>query len=107
MENGETGTTPQTRQTPWTGAYRPLCLLDTARKLLEQLILARFRTELDGCGGISEKQYGFARNNSRRLPMALFLDVRNAFNSAPWDGILARLKELGISDELRRILQSY
>ena len=25
--------------------------------------------------------------------MALFLDVRNAFNSAPWDGILARLKE--------------
>ena len=105
------------------GAYRPLCLLDTAGKLLEQLILARLRTELDGCGGISANQFGFvegkstvdavrhvldfARNSTRRLPMALFLDVRNAFNSAPWDGILARLKELGISEELRRIIQSY
>ena len=99
-------------------AYRPLCLLDTAGKLLEQLILARLRTELDGFRGISMVKgkstvdavrhiLDFAKNSTRRLPMALFLDVRNAFNSAPWDGILARLKELGISEELRRILQSY
>ena len=39
--------------------------------------------------------------------MVLFLDIKNAFKSAPWDRILDRLRELEISVCLRRMIQSY
>ena len=105
------------------GSFRPLCLLDSAGKLLEHLVLARLKVELREKGAISDTQFGFAEGKSttdavrhilhfarerrERIPMALFLDVKNAFNSAPWDRILDRLRELRISAGLRRMIESY
>lgn len=39
--------------------------------------------------------------------MVILVDVKNAFNSAPWNGILEGLEKAGISPDIRRLLQSY
>lgn len=104
-------------------AYRPLCLLDTLGKLLEQLILARLRGQLQERDAISTRQHGFQPGRSTisaceevqdhikdwsgRIPLVLLLDVKNAFNSAPWEGILRKLDELKISLDLKRLIQAY
>lgn len=104
-------------------AYRPLCLLDTLGKLLELLILGRLRAQLQANGTISERQHGFQPGRSTisagqdmckhlsdwkdRIPVVILVDVKNAFNSAPWNGILEGLEKAGISPDIRRLLQSY
>ena len=40
-------------------SYRPICLLDTMGKLLEELILKRLQAYLVGENGLSENQFGF------------------------------------------------
>lgn len=104
-------------------SFRPLCLLDAPGKLLELLIQARLVGHLDSIGALSERQFGFRKEKSTldacaavmehtkdhagRIPQIILLDVKNAFNSAPWEGILARLRALGVEDDIRRLLQSY
>lgn len=110
-------------------SYRPICLLDTLGKLLEQLILGRLTADLERVGGLSERQYGFrkgkttigaieeviktakeARNGTwrtRKLCVLVTVDVKNAFNSAPWQGILEELKRRDIAPYLLRIIGSY
>lgn len=110
-------------------SYRPLCLLDTLGKLLEHLLLSRLNDEVERTGGLAQNQFGFregcstisaiqkvlqladnAANRGRSLkliPAVITLDVRNAFNSASWQIILDVLKERGVKDYLRRIIQQY
>lgn len=110
-------------------SYRPLCLLDTLGKLLEHLLLGRLKGEIERTGGLAENQFGFvegrstlnamqrvmdlvdraARGNrrTRRFPAVVTLDIRNAFNSASWQRILEILKQRGVSDYLRRMIQQY
>ena len=45
-------------------SYRPICLLDTMEKLLEELILQRLKTLLVGESGLSENQLGFRKGKS-------------------------------------------
>ena len=45
-------------------SYRPICLLDTMGKLLEELILQRLQTLLVGENGLSENQFGFRKGRS-------------------------------------------
>ncbi|KAH8375738.1 hypothetical protein KR093_008377, partial [Drosophila rubida] len=40
-------------------AYRPLCMLDTAGKLLERLLKPRLSTAIEKAGGLSNRQHGF------------------------------------------------
>ena len=40
-------------------AYRPLCMLDTAGKLLEKIIRPRLQSAIQAAGGLSDRQYGF------------------------------------------------
>ncbi|CAB0037296.1 unnamed protein product [Trichogramma brassicae] len=83
-------------------------------------------------GGLSGRQYGFRKGRStidaiedvvstareaiagkrwyrgtKKYCAVVTLDVRNAFNSARWDNILAALRRLLVPDYLLRIIASY
>ncbi|CAB0036639.1 unnamed protein product, partial [Trichogramma brassicae] len=113
-------------------SYRPLCMLDTAGKILERIICDRLEAFTERPGGLSERQYGFRKGRStidaiedvistarnavagrrwfrgtKKYCAVVTLDVRNAFNSARWDIILAALHRLLVPDYLLRIIASY
>lgn len=111
-------------------SFRPLCLLDTAGKLLERLLLARLETALEETEGLSDRQYGFrkgrgtvdaitavhriaaeangGRSLSTRFCALATVDVRNAFNSAGWKHINDALeRHSGIPEYLRAMVRSY
>ncbi|CAB0038066.1 unnamed protein product [Trichogramma brassicae] len=113
-------------------SYRPLCMLDTAGKILERIICDRLEAFTERPGGLSERQYGFRKGQStinaiedvisvareaiagkrwyrgtKKYCAVVTLDVRNAFNSARWDNILAALRRLLVPDYLLRIISSY
>lgn len=106
-------------------SFRPLCLLNTVGKLFEKIISRRLNRFLEDTGAISEKQYGSRRNrpaigalkklqeivataNGGGLVVGMIaLDVRNAFNSAPWNGILNSLRAMAVLDYLVSILSKY
>ncbi|CAB0041848.1 unnamed protein product [Trichogramma brassicae] len=113
-------------------SYRPLCMLDTAGKILERIICDRLQAFTERPGGLSERQYSFRKGRStidaiqdvistareaiagkrwyrgtKEYCAVVTLDVRNAFNSARWDNILAALRRLLIPDYLLRIIASY
>ncbi|CAB0031311.1 unnamed protein product [Trichogramma brassicae] len=100
-------------------SYRPLCMLDTVSKILERIICDRLEAFTERPGGLSERQYGFRKGRStidaiedvistareaisnkrwyrgtKKYCAVVTLDVRNAFNSARWDNILAPLRRL-------------
>lgn len=110
--------------------YRPLCMLDTAGKLLEKLLQPRLQLAIQLKGGLSGKQYGFRKgksttdavqtvlryveetrrgnHHSRKLAVVATLDVRNAFNSVKWEDVLTELKStFQIPTYLLRIMQDY
>ena len=45
-------------------SYRPLCMLDTVGKILEQILLTRLEKVLTNAGGLSPNKYGFCRRKS-------------------------------------------
>ncbi|CAB0043241.1 unnamed protein product [Trichogramma brassicae] len=45
-------------------SYRPLCMLDTAGKILERLICDRLEAITESPGGLSNHQYGFKKGRS-------------------------------------------
>ncbi|CAB0030810.1 unnamed protein product [Trichogramma brassicae] len=88
-------------------SYRPLCMLDTAGKILERIICDRLEAFTERPGGFLERQYGFRKGRStidaiedvistsreaiagkrwyrgtKKYCAVVTLDVRNAFNSA-------------------------
>ncbi|KAI5754639.1 hypothetical protein M8J77_010224 [Diaphorina citri] len=105
--------------------YRPICLLDSLGKTLEALIRIRIEKRLSGQWDLSSNQFGFRKGRStvdainkvkslcraakgRRKACAMVgVDVRNAFNSTPWDGIIAELKRRKMPPYLINISCSY
>lgn len=113
-------------QKPTTGnvrKYRPICLLNVMGKVLETIINERLKKEIDRTGGLCENQFGFRSGKStidaleklmeivnrdrNKIATAIFIDVKNAFNSADWELILRKARRRGVSDGLMRILASY
>jgi hypothetical protein len=111
-------------------AYRPICLLDGCGKLFEKLITNKLREHhLVGDHEISDNQFGFRSDRStigalerlksyvqaataghhvhHKLVGMLTLDVRNAFNSAPWEVIVEAAKSREVPPELLSILEDY
>lgn len=110
-------------------SYRPLCLLDAAGKLLEHMVLNRLLTEIDVGQGLSQRQFGFRRGMStidavgmvvdiarkaavvvnRKMKMCalITLDVKNAFNTAPRQGILEELEKMEISPDIIRMIRCF
>ncbi|XP_077295465.1 uncharacterized protein LOC143917758 [Arctopsyche grandis] len=122
---------PKKRPVVGPSSYRPLCMLDGFRKLLERLTLQRLQPFLeDDATGLSPLQYGFRQGRStihavnhvlgtvrsawegsvkRSKHVALVaLNIRNAFNSARWDNILRAVGEdYRVPRYLTRLLESY
>ena len=95
-------------------SQRPLCMLDTAGKLLENLVRPRLQASIKAAGDLSDRQYGFwmdrftvdslqeivraaksaKRGNHYSRPVCLLatLDVKNAFNSVRWVDALQTLR---------------
>lgn len=111
-------------------SYRPLCMLDTAGKVLEKLLQPRLLSAIRASGDLSERQYGFRRgrstidaikevieavrkaedcnHHSRRMVFLVTIDVRNAFNSARWCDILHALETtFRIPAYLLRMMRDY
>lgn len=107
--------------------YRPLCLIDVMGKILEQLIATRLLEEVGP--RLAENQYGFIKGKStidalkrvtevirrvkekpfgsNRFAVLVTIDIKNAFNSVPWRGIMDVLDQFGVSKYLTRIIGSY
>lgn len=110
-------------------AYRPLCILDVAGKLMEKLMKTRLHGAIQSNGGLSNMQYGFRPGRStldailnvtrtvktaesrshysRKIVLLVTLDVKNAFNSANWRGIIRALQNFNIPGYLLRMFDDY
>lgn len=109
-------------------SYRPLCLLNAISKLLELLIANRLENHLHSRNVISTNQFGFRKGLSTtdaiqkvvdiadaekgkgkaRAHCALTtLDVRNAFNSIPWEHIVKSLEAVDTPEYVLNIICSY
>lgn len=109
--------------------YRPICLLNGLAKVYEKLLNSRLVSEVESKEALHPLQFGFRKGRStmdavsmivkiaedargrsrcsRRIPVIIMLDVRNAFNSIPWGLIFAALEKNGISLYLRRAIRQY
>jgi len=110
-------------------SFRPLCMLDSAGKMLERIILQRLKKHIDATGGFSPNQYGFRNGYSTEdainrvlntaswacqgnaqyqdLCVLVALDVKNAFNTVPWEHIDRALRSRNVPEHLVKILRSY
>lgn len=105
-------------------SYRPLCILDCSGKLFEKIIDNRLRAFLEENKCLDSRQFGFRKgrsttdavhtlrgiveaNNPKKKIGILTLDIKNAFNSAPWAAILEAMLDKNIPMYLRRIVGSY
>ncbi|XP_045122669.1 uncharacterized protein LOC123511112 [Portunus trituberculatus] len=96
-------------------AYRPISLLSCIGKLLERLVNTRLTWWLEANNKLVEEQCGFRPHRStldllgqieyhicdtycqRQVMTALFLDLEDAFDSAPHEGIVYKLALMGIT----------
>lgn len=111
-------------------SYRPLCMLDTAGKLLERIIHQRIEAVVDPL--LADNQYGFRKGRStldavnlvvniakdaiagsrwnrgsKKYCLVATLDIKNAFNSANWDYIMRALEDKNVPGYLRMMVASY
>lgn len=108
-------------------SFRPISLLDGMGKLLERMLLNRMSTIINGA--LAPNQFGFrsgrGTNNAiqrvldvaaeaargvtqdRHLCVLVTLDVRNAFNTAPWRHIDEACAGVGLPAYMRRLVRSY
>jgi len=107
-------------------AYRPICLLDEAGKILERIIANRLVRHLSRTGpDLSRDQYGFRSGRSTvdailrvrsaveaevedgRVLMAVLLDITNAFNTLPWRWILGAFEHHGVPQYLTAVVRDH
>lgn len=102
-------------------SYRPLCLLDCLGKLLEKILDNRLRSFLDANDGLHDRQFGFRKGRStidalntlkdsitpNQKTGILTLDIKNAFNSAPWKAIADALYEKEVPGQMQHMINSY
>lgn len=109
--------------------YRPICIMDTLSKVLERLINVRLQNELEEKNALHENQFGLRRGRStidaiksieevvkeisnrsytnQKCCTMVALDIKNVFNSAPWDKIIKSLEKANISGYLRNLIKEY
>lgn len=105
--------------------YRPICLLSIFGKVLERLIAKRLKDHMKG--RLSNRQYGYTEEvsaghaiqavisdgkeallvNPTIIIVIISLDIRNAFNTVPWDKILDALSEKDTPFDIVCLVQSY
>ena len=107
--------------------YRPVSLLPTCEKIFERLIFNSLFEYLEKCKLLSAHQSGFRANNScvdQLLSIVhniytafdtyptpeshvVFLDLSNAFDKVWREGLIFKLKSMGISDALLELIGSF
>jgi len=110
--------------------YRPISLLDGGGKVYERVLLNGLEAHITRVGAISDHQFGFRRARStvdaieevtkmadrancgpvqqnRDLCVLITLDVRNAFNTAPWRFIDEALRKSAVPEYLVQVMRSY
>ena len=109
--------------------YRPISLLGVFSKLLEAMVETRLGEEIRNSGDLHPRQHGFRRGRSaicavqevieiareatdraaqhKQYCALVTLDVKNAFNTARWSGILQVLEERKIDRHLVEVVRSY
>lgn len=97
-------------------------MLDFLGKIYEKLIKARIQTEAKNHGNLPKQQHGFRKGRSiltaikkvvqaalrtetgnhrtRKMCILVTFDVKNAFNSLRWVGVIEALKKFDISEYL-------
>lgn len=107
-------------------AYRPICLLDEAGKLLERVIAAHLREHLSRDGpDLAECQFGFREGSSTidailrvkalsqevvsrgGVVVGVSLDIKNAFNTLPWESIRGALEYHQVPAYIRDVVGDY
>ena len=110
-------------------SYRPICLLDTIRELLEKFILQQLQALLFGENGLSDNQFGFRKGRStvdaiqavlniatnarkgtgkRKEFCALIgIDILNAFNTARWNICIEAMVRKKVPDYLLGMIDDY
>lgn len=56
-------------------AFRPLCILDDAGKLLEKLLRLRLQEAIEAVGDLSDKQYGSRQGRSTIDAIQRVIDI--------------------------------
>lgn len=109
--------------------YRPICLLNEMGKLYERLINKKLQEDIEKKGGLSDLQFGFRKGKStvdalsqvmeisraansgiyknRDFCMLITVDVKNAFNSAPWKHIIAAMRKRNLDPHLIAVVKAY
>ena len=105
-------------------------MLDTAGKVLENIIRLRLQSAIQAAGGLSNREHGFkagfstvdavrtvtiiaeqaqqGNHYSRKICVAATLDVRNAFNSLRWEDALNTLRDrFGVPGYLQWDIYNY
>lgn len=110
--------------------YRPICILNSIAKTFEHLILDRLQEVLQRKGKkLNDRQFGFQKRKStidamqivketaenvnrghykyRDLCVLVSLDIQNAFNSAPWVGIIKELIRWEMPKHMVEVIADY
>ena len=104
---------------------RPVSLLPIVGKIVEKLIHAQLSTFLEGSNYLSEDQHGFRKGYSTtsasskfvdeivlgldkgKYTLAVFLDIKKAFDTIDHKIILQKLKRAGVGIRTCSLLQNY
>ena len=103
--------------------YRPIAVLPTLSRVFEKLLVTKLRRHIDFY--IPREQFGFMKGsstsdagvflasvitsaiNQRAEARLVALDIKGAFDSVWWRGLLAHLWNIGFRDKAFRLFQSY
>lgn len=105
--------------------YRPIAILPTIEKILEQIVVERIRSFIDKHKLISKNQYGFQKGkstnqligdfanlinsslNKSHHVLVLFLDFSKAFDTLNHNKLVDALERVGIRGKLADWLRNY
>lgn len=105
--------------------YRPIAILPTVEKILENILVSQISEFVDKYGIIDQRQFGFQKgkninqllgsfvnclnyNLSRGIhSLVLYLDFSKAFDTLPHDKLLDALEKYGIRGKCLDLLNSY
>lgn len=106
-------------------SYRPISLLSCIGKTFEQIIASRLKEFLQDNDLLPDFQFGFRSNrstqdpllklqteltkslNTNRCALAVFLDIKQAFDSVWHAGLIHKIRQLNLPDHFTRLIGSY
>ena len=105
--------------------YRPISLLPLPGKLLEEIVHGRISLFLENNNLLCDEQYGFRKNrstthsivnltnsifdavNKQETCLAIFIDLKKAFDTVNHSILLRKIEHLGIKGDLLRWVSNY